>query len=202
MKLRSLLLLILLLASSCFAATNSPVVMLDNTAKQLISELKSNRLRIKKNQEAVFNIVRRLLLPKVDVRAMSRSVLGRNNWKKASIRERVNFQKEFVKLVIRTYARAISKYRNETIQFFPVRGGYAGKRRIVVKSIINRSSGPKIPINYRLRYLHGKWLVYDFSVEGVSLIQSFRSQFRLQLKNGKLETLIAKLKTHNNRRKK
>jgi phospholipid transport system substrate-binding protein len=73
-----------------------------------------------------------------------------------------------------------------------------GMKRIEVTSKIIRSDGPPIAVNYRLVYKEGVWLVYDFSVEGISMIQSFRSQFAEELSSGmSIDTLTAKLEKHN-----
>lgn len=180
-------------------AIAAPEVQLHKTADDLIAALKQKSATIHNNPEVVYGLVRRIVLPRVDVPGMTRSVLGRQIWQNASESDRAEFQDEFVKLVIRTYSKALAKYTDETAVFYPVRGGYEGKERVVVSSTIKRTQGPDIPMTYRLIQEGDSWKIYDFSVEGVSLIQSFRSQFQDYLSSGKLQPLIKKLREHNTR---
>ena len=190
---------LLILFSSFAYAVESPISMLKQTTDQIINELKVNRASIQRSHKAVYRIVNRILLPHVDMRGMSRSVLGRFYWKKASGAQQKRFTSEFTRLVVHTYSGALAQYTNERVIFFPIRGGYQGKRRVQVKSLVKRKGAPNIPISYRVILLGGNWKVYDMSVEGVSLLQSFRSQFRAELSRGTMEQLIQRVKRHNAR---
>ncbi len=190
---------LLLVCNFAFAASSSPVSMLQNTANKMISSLKANRSRIKSNPDYLYSIVRRLLLPKVNLEVMSRSVIGRNYWNSASKSQRSQFKKEFTQFVTRTYSAALSSYKDERIIVHPVRGGFAGKSRVQVYSDIHRSQGPKIPLSYRVMKSGNRWLIYDFSVEGVSMVQSYRSQFASVLAQGGMSRLLKQLKSHNRR---
>ena len=175
----------------------SPIDMLDSTAKQVIGALRAEKADLASNRTIVYQIVNRYLLPHVDVYGMSRSVLGRNTWMTATAQQRDNFTREFTKLVVRTYSGALAEYTDEDIRFSPLRGGDQGKQFVNVNSLIVRSQGKNIPLNYSLVWTGGQWKIYDMSVEGVSLLQSFRSQFAQELSQGSLDALIQKLTTHN-----
>jgi phospholipid transport system substrate-binding protein len=163
-------------------------------ANQVVSELQKNKSQLKDNPNISYSIIKKYLIPKVDVYGMSRSVLGRDAWKKATLAQKKNFARGFVKLVIRTYASALSDYSDEKVTFYPLRGGYEGKRFLRVNSAITRSSGKPIPLSYSLVHKKAGWRVYDMTVEGVSLLQSFKSQFRAELARGDIDDLIEKLK--------
>lgn len=173
---------------------SSPVVMLEDVANQVISELKKNRAVLKTQPHVSYDIVKKYLIPKVDIYGMSRSVLGRSAWQRATREQRRDFAKGFVRLIIRTYASALNDYSGEVVEFYPIRGGYADKRFLNVNSVVKRGSGKQIPLTYSLVNKKGQWRVYDMTVEGVSLLQSFKSQFRAELSRGDINDLIQKLK--------
>lgn len=179
--------------SNVFAA--SPVTMLETSANSLLTELSKNKAQVKANSNYVNRLVYRYIIPKVDTYGMSRSVLGRDSWRKSSSNQRKLFTRNFVSLVVRTYASALRGYSGEKVVFSPVRGGFQGKRFIKVSSVIVRANGQNIPITYSLINKKGRWKVYDMSVEGVSLLQSYRSQFSQYLRDNSLDSLIVKLKT-------
>jgi phospholipid transport system substrate-binding protein len=183
--------------NTAFAAA-SPLPMLEQTSQQMLSELKQDKPRFQREPDLINQLVRRILLPHVDLATMSRSVLGRDAWSKASPAERQQFTNEFVTLLIRTYSSALSAYNDQKVEFSPLRGSPEGQSRIQVESRIVRSDGPSIPLNYRLLRQGQDWKVYDFSVEGVSMVESFRNQFAEQLsQGGGMTQLLQKMKQHN-----
>lgn len=174
-------------------AQSSPVPMLEKAANQITSTLKNNRGSLKNNPQVIHQAVTRYLLPIVDVTGMSRSVLGRQAWNKATASERKLFVKEFTQLVIRTYSSPLAEYTDEKVKFLPLRAPASG-RFARVNSIIVRANGPDIPLNYSLVSKKGQWKIYDLSVEGVSLLQSFRSQFGQVLQHSSMADLIAQMR--------
>jgi phospholipid transport system substrate-binding protein len=179
------------------AAPVDPVNMLRSIANQLINSLKAHKTNLKNNPSLVYSIATRIVVPHADLAEMSKRVIPPSVWQQATNGQRSEFQGEFTTLLVRTYASALAEYNDQTIQFFPVRGGYAGKNNVKVDSQIIRSDGPSISVSYKLILKGSEWKLYDLSVEGVSLIESFRSQFADKLSRGNMAGLIANLKQHN-----
>lgn len=193
---KSLLFVFSMSVAGLLWAQSSPVPMLQDTANKIISTLSQNKGQLESNKNIIYSSVRKNLLPIVDVKGMARSVLGRQAWRKATASERQAFTKEFTNLVIHTYASPLAKFSDEKVKFLPVRGDL-NKRFVRVNSVIIRSNGPNIPLNYSLVSKNGQWRVYDMSVEGVSLLQSFRSQFAQSLQNSSMQKLIKDMQQHN-----
>lgn len=173
-------------------AEASPLPMLENTASQIIASLDKNKQQLKNNPGIVYQAVEKYFLPQVDVEGMSRSVLGRLAWNKATPSERKQFSQAFTRLVIRTYATPLAQYTDEKVKFLPMRSAN-NSRFVRVNSLIVRSSGQNIPLSYSLVAKNGAWKIYDMSVEGVSLLQSFRSQFAQALQNTNMQLLIQQM---------
>jgi phospholipid transport system substrate-binding protein len=174
-------------------AQSDPVPMLQNTASQIIVSLKQNKSSLKQNHQLIYQAVERYLLPNVDVSGMSRSVLGREAWNKASAADKQEFTQVFTQLIIRTYANPLAEYTDETVKFLPLRHPADG-RFTRVNSVIIRSNGQNIPLSYSLVSKNNGWKIYDLSVEGVSLLQSFRSQFGQILQSASMQDLIAQMR--------
>ncbi|HAU1190800.1 TPA: MlaC/ttg2D family ABC transporter substrate-binding protein [Legionella pneumophila subsp. raphaeli] len=189
---KTILLVVLMTLSQAMVAQTSPIPMLERAANQIISVLKENKARLKSNPEIIYKAVEENLVPNVDVEGMSRSVLGRQAWSKATEVERIQFSKAFTRLVIRTYSSPLAQYSDETVQFLPLRGSL-NNRFIRVNSVIVRSAGQNIPLSYSLVSKDGKWKIYDISVEGVSLLQSFRSQFAQALQHSSISQVIKEM---------
>lgn len=196
---KSIVFVVLWTFTQLLLAQSSPMPMLENTASQILATLKQNKSSLKNNSQVIYQAVERYLLPNVDVSGMSRSVLGRKAWGAASAAEKQQFSNAFTQLVIRTYATPLAEYTDETIKFMPIRGSL-DSRFIRVNSVIIRSNGKNIPLSYSLVSTANDWKIYDLSVEGVSLLQSFRSQFAEALQNSSMQELIKQMRQHNIKR--
>ncbi|EDP46370.1 MlaC/ttg2D family ABC transporter substrate-binding protein [Rickettsiella grylli] len=196
-KIISIVFGLLMLVDPIAWAISSPVDLLQNTSNQLISSLQRNRATLKTKPQVVYGIVNQILLPHVDIMSMSSRALGREAWFQATPYQRQVFAQQFVTLLIRTYSSALAQYTNEKVNFFPIRGDYNNQSRVQVNSAIVRESGPPINLSYRLMREGGQWMLYDFSVDGISIIESFRSQFVGELQQSGIEGLINKLTQHN-----
>jgi len=173
-------------------AQSSPAGMLENTSQRIIATLKQHQGHLQSNHAVINEVIRAELLPHVDVQGMSRSVLGRAAWMSATAAEKTAFTQAFTALVIRTYAGPLAEYSGETVTFLPIRGSLDG-RFLRVNSIISRSNGQQIPLSYHVVCQNDEWKIYDFSVEGVSLLQSFRSQFGSMMQHEPLQAVIEHL---------
>lgn len=181
------------------ANDGNPVDMLQSIANRMIDGLKSNQATLKSNPNYVYSLANKVIVPHADLGEMSKRVLPPQVWNKATSSQRAKFENEFTKLLVRTYASALSDYSNQTVQFYPIRGGYQGKSTVSVSSQIARSDGPPVSVTYRLISQASGWKLFDMSVEGVSLLESFRSQFADKLSQGNMDNLINDLVKHNSR---
>ena len=119
---------------------------------------------------------------------MVRRSLARN-YKNRTNKEREEFTGLFKKLLENSYASKIENYQDETINYVDekVKGKYA-----LVKTEIVRKNGT-IDVDYKLINENGRWTVYDFVIEEVSLIRNYRSQFSKIIKTESYGALVAKL---------
>lgn len=188
---------LLLAVTTVYAAGGGPVDMLQSVSNSMLNGLKQNKATLKKNPGVVYALARRIIVPHADLTQMSKRVLPAKTWNSASSAQRSDFQREFTTTLIRTYASALASYNDQTITFYPVRGGYADRQTVSVRSQINSPSGSPVSVTYSLIRSGGSWKLIDMTVEGVSMLQSFRSQFADQLSRGDMAELLAVLKRHN-----
>lgn len=201
MRMRALIFpffLILSLGLSSLAhAKEAPDILLKRVTQELITELRQQDSALKKSPNKMYGVIDRILVPHVDWHAMARWVVGRTAWSKATPDQRERFAEEFKDLLIRTYSSTLQAYNNQTIEYLPIRGGLEGKNRIQVASLIRESGKEPIHVTYRLADKGDSWKVYDITIEGVSLLKGFQSQFAQEVQQGGLEPLIQRLHQHN-----
>tara|TARA_B100000676_G_C17985347_1_gene791566 strand:+ start:504 stop:1127 length:624 start_codon:yes stop_codon:yes gene_type:complete len=111
------------------------------------------------------------------------------NYKDRTEKEREEFTDLFKKLLENSYASKIENYQNETINYLDEK--IKGKYALVKTQIIRKDA--TIDVDYKLINEGGKWTVYDFVIEEVSLIRNYRSQFSKIIKTESYGALVAKL---------
>ncbi len=192
-------LLAVLLMLSTWAFAGSPTAMLQSVANRMLAQLHKNKSQLRRNPALIHRIVNSVLVPHIDVNRMAGMVVGRQYWYSASPSMRRTFVKQFKQVVVNTYSNALASYNDDKVIVYPLRGGSSGRRIVRVKSVIIRKSGQRIPISYNLINSSGRWKVYDFSIEGVSIVQNYRSQFAGTLSRGGMKALLVKLRSYNRR---
>ncbi|HFE38175.1 MAG TPA: ABC transporter substrate-binding protein [Gammaproteobacteria bacterium] len=178
-----------------FATAIGPQALVKQVAEKTIGRIKADREKIKENPKYLHVVIDELLMPHFDFERMSRWVLGKY-WRKASASQKKAFVEQFKSLLVRTYASSLQEYSDELITYAPFRGNLASGDA-VVRSEVAQPGGFPIPINYRLYLKNDQWLVYDISIDDVSLVANYRSSFSRQIRRGGIDNLIKKLADKN-----
>lgn len=181
------------------AGDSDPVVMLQSVADSMIAGLKTHKATLKTKPDVVYSLARRYVVPHADLDLMSQRVLPPSIWKNATAAQRAQFKSEFTTTLIRTYASALSSYQDQVVSFAPVRGGTEGVKSVQVSSQISGSQGEPISVTYQLVRAGSAWKLVDLSVEGVDMLESFRSQFADILSSGNMDELLRRMSQHNTR---
>lgn len=192
--------------SGAEAPTVEPQKLMEDTSREMIQAFMAQTEAIRKDPEVANRLINENLVPNINFTLMSRWVLGRN-WKKATKEQQQEFIKEFKLLVVKFYSRALIEYlqsnelSQDMITFIPFRGELKGKYA-TVRSQVNPPNGNEpVKVNYDL-YLSKKtkkWQVYDVSVEGISLVTTYRSSFKQIITQKGMDALLTELKDKNSK---
>jgi len=176
-------------------AAQSPEALVKDTTEKVLAALENHQDEIKANPQAVMPLVRDIVLPQFDFVQMSKLVLARN-WREASPEQQQRFVEEFRELLIRTYGTSLSQYSGQKVNYLP-NPPSPQPDRATVRTEIVQPSGPPIPVVYQLRQGKDGWKVFDVVIEGVSLVQNYRSTFNSEIQQGGIDGLISKLSERN-----
>jgi len=169
--------------------------LVKQTADDVLATIKNDKEIQAGNQQKIFALAEEKILPNFDFDRVCRMVLGKN-WKTATPEQQAVFQKEFRSLLLRTYATALGKYRNQVIEYKPLRAEPDAKN-VSVKTQILQPGGQPIAVDYSLVKVDGGWKVYDIVIESVSLVTNYRSQFSNEIRTNGLDSLNKKLAEKN-----
>ena len=181
--------------SSGVFALEAPDALVKRTAEDVLAIVKTDKDIQAGNQEKIYALAEEKILPNFNFDRVSRLVLGKN-WTKATPEQKTAFQAEFRTLLIRTYASALSKYKNQVIEYKPFRME-DGATTASVKTQILQPGGQPIGVNYTLEKQADAWKVYDIVIEGVSLVTNYRGQFAQEVRTNGLDSLNKKLADKN-----
>lgn len=195
--------LCLALSQSAMAIPDeSPKVVLETTATKMIDALNSNRDKIKGNPQLTEDLIEKILLPHIDFITASKYVLG-PNWDSASRAQKIDFIRTFRTLLLRFYSSALSEYLNShdekldaSLMTFQDPGKIDGDQ-VTVRSEVKPKNGKPVPIIYQMLKTRRGWKGFDVSVEGVSVITTYKTSFASEIQQKGLNSLITSLKERN-----
>lgn len=162
---------------------------LKKTVDAVIEVVSNEELKKDEKKAERRALLRKIIGGKFNYSEMSRRALSKH-WKKITPEEKKEFIELFGKLLENSYTKKIESYTNEKILYIEEK---VRKNVALVKTIIEKGDD-KIPVNYKLIKLANEWMVYDFIVEGVSLIKNYRSQFKKIIHKSSFQELVKKLK--------
>jgi len=172
-----------------------PDQVITQTTNQMLEALKQEHELTNQHPARVQELANQIIMPHVDFQRMSSWVLGKH-WRRATAQQKQQFPEQFRNLILRTYATALSEYTDETISYLPLHAKQDATD-VSVKTIIERSAGPGIPVAYRMHQTDDGWKVYDISIDGISLVNNYRRSFSSEIRRGGLDSLINKLALKN-----
>jgi len=173
----------------------APDALVKSTAEEVLEIVKKDKDIQAGDQKKIFALAEEKILPNFNFDRVSQLVLGKS-WTKATKDQQDAFQKEFRSLMLRTYATALSKYRNQTIEYKPLRAQPTDKE-VTVKTLILQPGGQPVAVDYTLEKSGESWKVFDIVIEGVSLVTNYRGQFSTEVRQSGLDGLIQKLADKN-----
>jgi phospholipid transport system substrate-binding protein len=176
------------------ATLSAPQKVIQGTSDQLQRGMQ--RPEIKSNFAKATALVETIIDPSIDFDRVSIMVLGKY-WKTATPDQRERFKKEFRRLLVRTYTTAFTEYADWKIRYLPSQEGESSDKTLVRTEIL-QSGAPPVAVNYRMVNTKGAWKVYDVLIEGISLLQNYRTSFTNQIGDGgSIDKLIADIASRN-----
>ena len=183
---RTLMVLAILACMVESASAGAPTDQVREYSDQVLKVLEDSSLKPQDRRAAV----RKIAIEIFDVTETARRALGLH-WQARTPAEREEFVQLFADLLERTYIARIDDYGGERIHYVgeSIDGNYA-----IVRARIITRKGTEVPAESRLIRHGARWLIYDVSLENVSLISNYRSQFDRIIRTSSYGELIKRLR--------
>jgi len=176
-------------------AQDAPDVLVKSVTQEVLTIVRTDRDIQSGNTKKTIALVEEKVLPHFNFQRMTALAMG-PNWRKASPEQQKQLVDQFRTLLVRTYSSALTQYRNQTIDFKPVRMQPADTE-VMVRSEVKQSGAESIGIDYAMEKGPGGWKVYDVTVAGVSLVTTYRDSFASEVRNAGVDGLIKTLADKN-----
>ncbi len=184
-----------LTGAAAVQAETAPDALVKSVSTDVTAVLKADPA-ILGNPAKLKSLIETKLLPNFSFTRMTQLAMGRN-WAKASSEQQTALTKEFQTLLVRTYSGALANFRNNTIDFRPLRSQPADTD-VIVKTVVNQANGQGIPIDYSMeKGVDGNWKAYDIAVAGVSLVTNYREEFNNVIRDQGVDALVKQLQAKN-----
>lgn len=187
-------------ASAAEAAVEiGPKGLIEKTTGEFLQAVADNREAILEDPDLAHKLVDEIVTPHIDVDATGRYMLGKH-WRRGTPEQRDRFLYELRKMLVRSYANALAEYKaGDQINYISERVSEDGNLAVVRVQIPRPRNNQLVDVSYRLHKSNGEWKVFDVTIEGVSMVTTYRSTFRTKLDHQGLESVIEELAALNNR---
>jgi phospholipid transport system substrate-binding protein len=180
-------------ASEADIDASNPSRLIETAATTILQDLDVHRAEYLKDPTKLEAVVTRTLLPHFDSDYSAQLVLGRH-WSTATPEQRRRFVEAFYHSLLRNYSSALAGFKSNRLKVMPFTGDAAAVNA-TVRTLVRRSNGENVAVNYTLHRVNGEWKAWDVVIEGISYVKSFRDDYGAAVDRDGLDKLIQRLES-------
>lgn len=184
----------LALATGVGAQEMAPDTLVKDVTEDVLTIVRNDKDIQSGNTKKAIELVEAKVLPHFNFVRMTQLAMARD-WRQASPTQQKTLIDEFRTLLVRTYSKALTEYKKQTIDYKPFKM-QPTDTDVKVRTEIKQAGGKPIQLDYYLEKQQG-WKVYDIEVGGISLVTNYREFFATEVRNGGIDGLIKSLQTKN-----
>lgn len=157
----------------------APDALIRDTAQEVIVIVKQDPDFKAGNQKKILALVDAKVLPNFDFVRMTQLAMGKY-WRQAAPAQKQALVSEFRNMLVRTYTKAFTLYRDQTVEVKPLKIA-ADDTETTVKTRVIKSGAQPTAVDYQMKKSADGWKVFDVAIEGVSMVTSYRGTFATQI---------------------
>lgn len=178
-------------AAPAAAADLAPDALAKTVTDDVLAAVRADKDLQNGNSQKVLQLVESKVLPHFNFTRMTQLAMGKN-WRQAKPEQQQALTGEFRTLLVRTYAAAFSGYKNQTVDYRPLKSAPTDTD-VTVQSVINQPGAQPIAVDYSMEKTAQGWKVYDVKIEGISLVNNYRGTFNTEIQKSGVDGLIKAL---------
>ena len=189
------LLLSLLIAIPAAAQELGPDELVRKVTSDVLEAIKSDADLQAGDRKKALALAEAKILPHVDFREATQIAMGKS-WRDATPAQQKQLVDEFRALLVRVYSSSIDVYRGQTMTVLPLRMSPGASDARVRNRYVSEGK-PPVAVDYSMLKTPTGWKIYDVSVEGISLVLAYRSEFESIVRGAGIDGLIKRLREKN-----
>ena len=186
------ILLAFLLTTNIAFSSNTPDGFLKDSVEEISLLVSKYKERFETDDEFLREKMNSTVMPKLDIKLMSKIILGKKIWTNLSTSQKEDFVEAFKYRMTSTYMKSITAFDGEKVVFLPYEPGKRENIAYVKSKYL--IPGGDIAVDYRLIKKSEEWKVYDIIFDGISLMKNYRADFREHVSQNGIESLITSLR--------
>lgn len=168
-----------------------PQELIEKVSQDLLREIDANRAALNADPAKLRALVDRVVLPSFDADFSAKMVLGKY-WRTATEQQRQRFVDAFIQSMMRKYGNALLEFTADRLAILPFKGDPTADRA-TVRTEVKRDNGTPVPVNYTLHTTPKGWKAWDVTIEGISYVKNFRTDFGAEIEAKGLDAVIERL---------
>jgi phospholipid transport system substrate-binding protein len=187
-----------LLLSAPASASNmmAPDALARNVTDEVLQILRTDKDLQAGNQKKARDLIETKIAPHFNFTSMTRLALGKN-WNAANPEQRKALTGEFRSLLVQTYTASLTLFKDQKIEYRPVRMA-PDDNDVVVRSLVKSSGGgDPVQVDYGMEKTDEGWKVYNVKIGGISLVENYRGTFNTEIQKSGVDGLIKTLREKN-----
>lgn len=181
------------LSSLAEGVMSTPDGLIMTTVREVLEVVKQDK-SIVEDPPRLQALVDEKILPHFDFTRMTQLAVGRP-WRTATAEQKESLVREFRAMLVRTYTKVFSTYPDPEVEVKSAR--LLDENEATVRSVIRVSDGRVVTVDYEMRKKDGGWKAFDVTVEGISMVTSYRGSFADEIKQVGIDGLIKTLSEKN-----
>jgi len=173
------------------AAGEGPTEVVQSAAQGMLGDLDKDRDAYRRDPARVGQVVDKYLLPHFDTEFSARLVLGAH-WRTATPEQRTRFVDAFYHSLLTNYGSALADFTTDRLKFFPTKVD-PDATRATVRTEVKRANGDRVAVNYYLHKTPQGWKAWDVVIDGISYVNSYRTDFGEQIEAQGIDAVINRL---------
>lgn len=173
----------------------APDDMVRRMTEDVLKTVRSDKDLQAGDRQKVLELAEQKVLPYIDFEEATRLAMGRA-WGSATAAQKEALVRGFRSMLVRIYSNSLGAYRGQTLRVLPTKADPAAID-VTVRNQYLRPGQPPVEVNYAMRKTSAGWKIYDITVEGISLVLTYRSEFSQVVSTSGIDGLIKRLAEKN-----
>src|SRR5436853_7830695 len=182
-------------AEAVSRADMAPDALVQSWSTEVLDDIKADPALRSGDFDKLQKLIDDKVAPYVDFERMTRLSVG-PGWRSATPEQRQALIREFRTYVVRTYSGALSRVTDHQVKMRPFKA-QSTDTDVIVRTLVAPTNGDPIQLDYRLEKTPAGWEIYDVTILGVSMVETFRNSFASEVNQNGIDGLIKALADRN-----